>query len=206
MALTLNKKHPSTDIKEGELIFTSTDISDAAVNYQVAALKVANITDPVVIVFDPRPQFNPSKKWFFQSKEFLTILGASAEIAGKFADRSEIGALENTVVANIFGSSQVLFTGSNATAIGETTITSVTKISDASGASSDSGSSNGSGSSGSGSSSNPGTANASTDAATKTIFGMAWYWAAGIGAVIIVGGVYVAKKLFGGKKKKPIDK
>ncbi|NBB30647.1 hypothetical protein [Cellulophaga sp. BC115SP] len=205
MALTFNKKHPSTDIKEGELIFTSTDANDAAVNYQVAALKVANITDPVVIVFDPRPNFNPSKKWFFQSKEFLTILGASAEIAGKFADKSEIGALENTVVANIFGSSQVLFTSTNATALGDTTITSVTKITDTSGGSSDSGSGNGSGS-GSGSSNNPGTANASTDATTKTILGMAWYWAAGIGAVIIVGGVYVAKKLFGGKKKKPIDK
>ncbi len=76
MALTFNKKHPSTDIKEGELIFTATDANDAAVNYQVAALKVANITDPVIIVFDPRPNFNPSKKWFFQSKEFLTILGA----------------------------------------------------------------------------------------------------------------------------------
>lgn len=203
MALTFNKKHPSTDIKEGELIFTATDANDAAVNYQVAALKVANITDPVIIVFDPRPNFNPSKKWFFQSKEFLTILGASAEIAGKFADRTEIGALENTVVANIFGSSQVLFTSTNATELGETTITSVTKITDTSGGSSDSGSGNGSGS---GSSNNPGTANASTDAATKTIFGIAWYWAAGIGVAVAFGAVYVAKKLFGGKKKKPIDK
>ena len=202
MALTFNKKHPSTDIKEGELIFTATDANDAAVNYQVAALKVANITDPVAIVFDPRPSLNPSKKWFFKTKEYLVQLGASAEIAGKFADDSEVGALNNTVVANIFGSSTVLFTSANATALGETTITSVTKITDTSGGSSDSGSGSGSGSG----SNNPGTANASTDSTTKTIFGMAWYFAAGIGAVIIVGGVYVAKKLFGGKKKKPIDK
>jgi len=202
MALTFNKKHPSTDIKEGELIFTATDANDAAVNYQVAALKVANITDPVAIVFDPRPSLNPSKKWFFKTKEYLVQLGASAEIAGKFADDSEVGALNNTVVANIFGSSAVLFTSANATALGETTITSVTKITDTSGGSSDSGSGSGSGSG----SNNPGTANASTDATTKTILGMAWYWAAGIGFVIIAGGVYVAKKLFGGKKKKPIDK
>ncbi|MDI9872587.1 hypothetical protein [Flectobacillus roseus] len=203
MALTFNKKHPSTDIKEGELIFTATDANDAAINYQVAALKVANITDPVAIVFDPRPSLNPSKKWFFKTKEYLVQLGASAEIAGKFADASEVGALDNTVVANIFGSSTVLFTSANATALGETTITSVTKITDTSGGSSDSGSGSGSGS---GSSNNPGTANASTDAATKKILGMAWYWAAGIGAVIVVGGVYVAKKLFGGKKKKPIER
>jgi hypothetical protein len=166
-------------------------------------LKVANITDPVAIVFDPRPSLNPSKKWFFKTKEYLVQLGASAEIAGKFADASEVGALDNTVVANIFGSSTVLFTSANATALGETTITSVTKITDTSG-SSDTGSSNGG--SGSGSSNNPGTANASTDAATKTIFGIAWYWAAGIGVVVVAGTVYVAKKLFGGKKKKPIDK
>ncbi|MDI9872779.1 hypothetical protein [Flectobacillus roseus] len=204
MALTFNKKHPSTDIKEGELIFTATDANDAAINYQVAALKVANITDPVAIVFDPRPSLNPSKKWFFKTKEYLVQLGASAEIAGKFADASEVGALDNTVVANIFGASSVLFTGESATALGETNITSVTKITDTSG-SSDSGSGNGSGS-GSGSSNNPGTANASTDSTTIKILGMAWYWAAGIGAVIVVGGVYVAKKLFGGKKKKPIDK
>ncbi len=202
MALTFNKKHPPTDIKEGELIFSATDANDAAVNYQVAGLKVANITDPVAIVFDPRPSLNPSKKWFFKTKEYLVQLGASAEIAGKFADDSEVGALNNTVVANIFGSSTVLFTSANATALGETTITSVTKITDTSGGSSDSGSGSGSGSG----SNNPGTANASTDSTTKTIFGMAWYFAAGIGAVIIVGGVYVAKKLFGGKKKKPIDK
>ncbi|MDI9872840.1 hypothetical protein, partial [Flectobacillus roseus] len=125
-------------------------------------------------------------------------------IAGKFADASEVGALDNTVVANIFGASSVLFTGESATALGETNITSVTKITDTSG-SSDSGSGNGSGS-GSGSSNNPGTANASTDAATKTIFGIAWYWAAGIAVAVAFGAVYVAKKLFGGKKKKPIDK
>ena len=145
MSLTLNKKHPSTDIKEGELIFIANLANDPAVNYQVAALKVANIEDPVAIVFDPRTQYNPSKKWFFKTKEYLTQIGASEEIANKFANASELGALDNTVVANIFGSSQVLFTSTNATALGDTTITSVTKITDTSG-SSDSGSGNGSGS------------------------------------------------------------
>lgn len=204
MAITANKKHPSTDIKEGELIFLAQDSSDSSIGYQVAALKVPGIEDPVAIHFDPRPQFNPSRRWFYKGNNFLKALDPitfTEEIASHFASLEEVGALDNTVVANVVGTGQVLFSGSKATSLGSTSVSTITKISDNTAVASDNTPQNPS-------SNIVGTANATTAAeVTKGFFASIPTWAYFlIIPVLLFALVFLAKKLFGGKKRKNPDR